>query len=257
MQNLLLFCTLSLIVLLGCHGKDRLPTDVTPPSKPIIIQHLGDMPDTTSYYNNQISILTDENNGIDTVPDEDWIRICWKHLLDTDLDYIRVFRFDEVYNEIVQIDSISYNNDFFVDDTDSLYTNRKYSYYIEVIDQSGNSAVSDTVSYKLLSKQILTSPDYGAIADPSDITFEWQKSGFVSKFRLLLFDDNHELVWFRDVNVAFEPDYFTVDVPTNLLSSYPSDHIYWRVDAFDWDYEMNIFIGSESEERLLYLVDRK
>jgi hypothetical protein len=257
MRHYILLFLLCLIVLMGCHGNDNLPTDNTPPTTPILIPHLGDAPDTTSYYNDEISILTDENNGIDAVPDDDWFRLSWGHLLDTDLDYIKVFRFDEQYNEPVMVDSISYNNDYYVDDTDSLYTNRRYSYYIEVVDQHGNSAVSDTVTYKLLSKQILTSPGYGAAFNPAQDSLCWQKSGFVSKFRLLVFDTDNVMIWHKDINVAFEQDFFAEKVPVNLFGSYPSDSFYWRVDAFDFDYELNMYIGSESNERLLYLASRK
>ncbi|MFB3844486.1 MAG: hypothetical protein ACE14O_01895 [Candidatus Cloacimonadaceae bacterium] len=241
------------VFLLACTGKEKLPTDHTAPTTPILIPHLGDTPDTTSFYNNQLSYLNEDDNGIDAVPDDDWFRISWVHLIDTDLDYIKIYRFDEEYNQIALIDSISHNHDYYVDDTDTLYTNRKYYYFIEVVDQSGNKAVSDTVGYKLLSKQILTRPDYGEVFNPVRDSLCWQKSGFVSKFRLMIFDADHNHLWHRDIQVAFEQNYFAEKVPVNLFSNYSDDYFYWRVDAFDYDYELNMYIGSESNERLQYL----
>ncbi len=257
MRSLPLITILGILLLLGCSGKDRITVDKIPPVSPIMIPHLGDTGDGFVQHNNQTIYLNEDNNGIDAVPDEDWFQISWEHLLDTDLDYIRIFRFDNIYNQPMLIDSVKYSNiDYYIDDTDTLFTHRKYSYFIEAIDQSGNSAVSDTVTYALISKQILTSPAYDEVTDPSNLTFEWQKSGFVSKFRLLIFDYNHEEYWHYDIDVAFEPDFFSVAAPVGLFEEYESDHIYWRVDAFDTDYELDILIGSESNERRLYLAQK-
>jgi hypothetical protein len=250
----LIYPGLALIILLSaCSGKDRITVDTIPPTTPIMIPHIGDLGDNAVLYNDQYVIPNEDNNGIDAVPDGDWFRISWEHLLDTDLDYIKIFRFDEFNPVPVVIDSISYNNDFYLDSSPSLSTNRRYSYFIEVVDDSGNSAVSDTVAYKLLSKQQLSYPSNGAYNDSLNLSLCWQKSGFVSKFRVLVFDSDHEYMWHRDIDVAFEGDFFKVSLPNNLLSGYDSDQIYWRVDAFDWDFELGAMAGSESLERVIYV----
>lgn len=245
-----------LLLLCSCSGKDKLVTDTTPPLKPVLIPHLGDLGDDPYEYNGQvIYFFNEDHNGIDAVPDGNWIRVSWEHLLDTDLDYVRIFRFDEFNDVPALIDSISSNNDFYVDSRNSITTHRRYSYFIEAVDNSGNFTRSDTVSYKLLSKQILISPANDATVNPNNIKFEWQKSGFVSKFRLLLFDSNYNYIWKYDLDVSFEGDFFEAYGPSNLSQLNPGEFIYWRVDAFDYDSELDFFIGSESNERILYLTN--
>ncbi len=246
-----------MIFLFACAGKDKITVDKTPPAPPILTPHLGDLGDPAiETYQNLIP--TDENNGIDAVPDGDWLRISWSHLLDTDLDYIKIFRFDDSPNDPIHltalIDSIQYNpsEDFYIDSNAALQTNIRYSYYIEAVDNAGNSALSDTVSYSLLSKQILTYPQINSNVNPNNVAFGWQKSGFVSKFRLLVFNENHDYLWQNDIQVTTEGDFFEVVWPNNPPQQY-TGKIYWRVDAFDWDSELNMLIGSESNESIAYL----
>ncbi len=256
MRYIIIFCLAGLIALSGCSGKDKITVDNTPPTDPIMVPHLGDLGDNTYLLNDVPFTPDDDNNGIDAVPDGDWLRVSWQHLLDTDLDYIKIFRYDEFDTNPIIVDSISYENDFYVDSNNSLETNRRYSYYIEVVDDNGNSAVSDTVTYKLISKQILTYPDPGAYNDSLNLSLCWQKSGFVTKFRVLVFDANHDKLWHRDIQVSFEGDFFKVSLPANLLSGYTGGYIYWRVDAFDYDSELLMEIGSESQERLINVGSR-
>ncbi len=257
MPKIITLILISLIVLLACSGKDKITVDNTPPNRPILVPHLGDYGDGSIEYNNQTIFLNDDNNGIDADPDGDWIRVSWEHFLDTDLDYARIYRFDEFNNIPTLIDSISSNNEYYLDSSSSLSTYIRYSYFIEVVDNNGYMAVSDTVSYMLLSKQILISPATESYAYSDSIKFEWQKSGFVSKFRIMVFDDNHYYMWHSDLDVSFEEDFFEMDLPDNVLQNYLGEYIYWRVDAFDWDYELSMYVGSESNERTLYLQTRK
>jgi hypothetical protein len=89
--------------------------------------------------------------------------------------------------------------------------------------------------------------------NPNGIVFKWNASGFVSKYRLLLFNDNHEYLWKYDMDVAFEGDSFEVTGPSNLSQLNPGSSIFWRVDAFEWDSDLGFFIGSESYERKINL----
>lgn len=256
MRKLLLLTVVIITVLFACSGKDNLTVDKIPPIRPILIPHLGDWGDGPVEYNGQIIYLTDENNGIDALPDGNWIRVSWEHFLDTDLDYVRIFRFNEFNLTPVLIDSISSNNEFYSDSRASLDTHTRYSYFIEIIDNSGNSAISDTVSYALLSKQIPIAPINGSEANPSNITFEWQKSGEIDKFRILVLDENRFYMWHRDIPVATEGDFFDTALPNNLLHNYTGNFIYWRIDAFRWDHDLDFFIGSESYEQTLYLTGK-
>jgi hypothetical protein len=257
MRNLLSLLALTLLLLFACTGKEYITKDKTPPAKPHMIEHLGDLGDPSRLIDGQLYTADDENNGIDAYPDGDWFRISWDHLTDTDLDYIKIYRFDEFDSIPLPIDSISYNNDYYLDSSDSLITDRRYWYFIKVYDQSNNSAVSDTVGYKLLSKQILVAPGPGDFVDPSNITLEWQRSGTVSMFRVLVFDDSTRYIWHKDISVSFEENFFSQALPTNLFVGYNQESIYWRVDAFDWDSVLGIQIGSESNLRQLKLLSRK
>lgn len=253
MKKIFWLITICSIVLFACSGKDNLTIDKIPPIRPILIPHLGDWGDEPVEYNEQTVYLTDENNGIDALPDGNWIRVSWEHFLDTDLDYVKIFRYDEFNPTPVLIDSISSNNEYYPDSRSQLSTHTRFSYFIEIVDNSGNSAISDTVSYSLLSKQIPIAPLNEAYADPDSIKFEWQKSGEIDKFRILVLDENRFYMWHRDIPVATEGDFFDTLLPANLLVNYTGDFIYWRIDAFRWDSELEFYIGSESYEQTLYL----
>jgi hypothetical protein len=255
MRYLIALCLACVLILTACSGKDKLTTDTNAPFPPILIPHLGDLGDSPVDYNGQMITLDEDNNGIDADPDGDWIKVSWQHFLDTDLDYVKIFRFDENEQLPVLVDSIGPGNEYFMDSGSSLSAYVRYSYYIEVVDNAGNSSVSDTVSYALLSKQLLVSPANGSYADANNITFSWQRSGFISKIRVLVFDDLHQYLWHRDIDVAFEDDIMTTSMPSNWVQSlqYEGNLIYWRVDAFEWDNELQIFAGSESNEQVLYL----
>lgn len=256
MKKILWLLTACSLVLFACSGKDKLTIDKIPPIRPILIPHLGDWGDEPVEYNGQTVYLTDENNGIDALPDGNWIRVSWEHFLDTDLDYVKIFRFDEFNPTPVLIDSISSGNEYYSDSRSQLSTHTRFSYFIEVVDNSGNSAISDTVSYSLLSKQIPIAPANGSYANPSNITFEWQKSGEIDKFRILVLDENRFYIWHRDIPVATEGDFFDTQLPANLLQNYAGEFVYWRIDAFRWDSELEFYIGSESYEQTLYLASK-
>lgn len=268
MRNLIILVAVSIIVLFACSGKDLLTVDKIPPIRPILVPHRGDLGDSLVVVNGYlVNLIDDDNNGIDAVPDGNWIRVSWEHFLDTDLDYVKIYRFDE-FNLIPSlIDSISSGNEYYVDSRNQLSTHTRYSYFIEVVDNSGNTSVSDTVSYTLLSKQIPIEPENESEMNPNDIVFRWQKSGEIGKFRIVVFDENHYYMWHDDIQVAFEGDYFdyVVDNPINLdaillktlLNSYTGELIYWRIDAFTWDSELEFFIGSESYEQTLYLPSKQ
>lgn len=264
MRYLLILSVLCIIILAACSGRDQLTVDKIPPLKPVILPHRGDLGDSLVIVNGYlVNLIDDENNGIDAVPDGNWIRVSWEYLPDTDLDYVKIFRFDEFNTVSVVIDSIISNNISYTDSRTQLDTHTRYSYFIEVVDNSGNSTISDTVSYVLLSKQLPSSPANGSVANPNNLVFSWQQSGAVGKFRLLVFDENNNYMWHDDIQVAFEGDFFDYNVNDNinlnavrlkaLLNSYTGNLVYWRVDAFTWDSELDFYIGSESYVQTLYI----
>ncbi len=249
---LILLLGLSLL-LFSCAGEDENEEDTVPPVAPVLVPHLGDTGDPPVLYEGQTVFINDDNNGIDTVPDGDWIRVSWDPFKDTDLSHVLVYRYDVFEEEPVKIDSISASNQYFLD-TDSDLTERVwYSYFIDLVDTSGNTTRSDTVSYALLSKSILLEPADSETISPLGAEFKWNRSGSASRFRLILFDENYNYVWHQDIVVSTEPDPLEVLVPVNVLNEHSGQTLRWRVDSFDWDETTLADMGSESFERTVHI----
>jgi hypothetical protein len=234
------------LCLMSCAGHDNQDHDTIPPIDPVLVYHLGDTGDQPVSYEGQPVILSDDNNGIDTVTDGNWIRILWDPFKDTDLSHVKIYRFDEFNPSPVQIDSISSANSYYLDAGNDLIERVWYSYFIDLVDTSGNTARSDTVSYGLLSKSILLSPENSATIAPVGATFRWHRSGTASKYRLIILDENSNYIWHQDIMEDMETDPISAIMPANLAQQYSGQSLRWRVDSFDVEGE-KIF-GSESNE---------
>ncbi len=271
-----MFKIFSLIIIVGlivgaCAGKDPFGDDSNPPLKPNLIEHLGD---TGDIVNDDQGFIIDtlnyhatdgrENNGIDAVPappSSEKIKIQWELLLDSDIDYIKIFRIrlEDIYNgnNASLLDSISSPNIVeFTDDFELVSpTNIDWFYYMKVFDTSGNSSISDTVCYRVIESPALNIPLSGiTVTNIYDVIFDWGYDETVVSYRILFFDENYNLLWKYDLASNEEmPLNYPPDAP-NLAPQ----TIYWRVDAFGQiqDEEINgkiytIYSGSESELRTL------
>ncbi|PKN74213.1 MAG: hypothetical protein CVU49_09370 [Candidatus Cloacimonetes bacterium HGW-Cloacimonetes-2] len=249
MKNLLILTVLAVALLgmVACAGEDNPDTDNIPPVPPTLIPHLGDTGDNYTF------VLTEENNGLDTVPEGNWIRVTWNPFIDTDLSHIKIYRYDNINPVPALIDSIMANRVEYLDSRSQLEERVIYSYFIDLVDTSGNSARSDTVSYGLLAKSMLIGPDNNATVAPGNITFSWNRSGFASKFRVLVWDENYNYVWHQDLVVSAEEDPLWIIFPVNLAQEHSGESLRWRVDSFDWDEELQGFMGSESQERIMHI----
>lgn len=245
----LLLISMLLLGLLGCSGEDNPDQDKIPPVAPVLVPHLGDVGDNfTGGY-----ALTEENNGIDAVPDGNWMRILWEPFVDTDLSHVKIYRFDELDTEPVLIDSIMANRYSYLDSKQQLQERVIYSYFIDLVDTSGNSARSDTVSYGLLAKSLLISPENNATVVPGQITFSFNRSGYVSKCRVVVMDEDYEYVWHQELSISTEEDPLYIVFPVNLANQYRGRSLRWRVDTFDWSEELQGYLGSESSERVMHI----
>jgi len=94
-------------------------------------------------------------------------------------------------------------------------------------------------------------------SDLSNVLFEWEQdlSGSTMSYRLLVFDDNHNLIWLynpsSDEELSVEYNGPDISSPQTII---------WRVDAKGQTLEMEveenefvIFSGSESNERTIFL----
>ncbi len=248
--------------------------DVTPPLKPHLISHLGD---TRDIFCDSLGIIIDtfnyhstdgmENNGIDAIPTppgSERIKIQWERLLDTDIDYVKIYRirFEDIFagNDATKIDSISSPNiDEYTDDFENISSPvfNHWFYFMKVVDTSGNFTVSDTVCYQIIDSPYLISPNHSEIfSSIYDVTFNWQHDPTVTSYRLLLFDVDYNLMWSYELVSNQE---MPIDYPANA-PNLESQAIYWRVDTFGQTIteEINgkyytIYAGSESEFRVLYI----
>lgn len=250
-----LFVVFAVLVFAGCAADSPTETDTIPPSQPHMITHLGDTgdirnmgtwQDTVNYYNTNDPGL--ENNGIDAVADNNWIQIQWNVLLDDDVDYVSIHRFslgdyqaymqylannNEEYEFATQIDSIaSPTQTRYIDHFSNLAgssVSQTWFYYIKAVDVAGNWTNSDTVCYKLTVKPIPLEPAPYAILDNlQDATFQWNldSSGTITGYRLLLFDQYHDLLW------IYTP--LDLEYPMKVYDgpAFTNETFIWRIDAF-------------------------
>lgn len=245
------YIVLLLILLTGCAGEDDSGKDKTPPTRPVLIPHLGDPGDPPIYINGASVEITDENNGIDTVPEGQMMRISWEPLVDTDLSHMKIYRFSDIDLEPAKIGEIQANRLYYLDQG-PLVERTWYSYFVELFDASGNSAVSDTVSYAILAKPYLISPAHGSTQDIRDLSFVWNRADDGSGFyRILVWNEDRKLIWHTDFNLATEDDPLSIPFPIITSEEDPivsGDALRWRIDYFDWDEQHQMHMGSESLE---------
>ncbi|MBW6516529.1 MAG: hypothetical protein K0B81_07955 [Candidatus Cloacimonetes bacterium] len=250
------------LLLVSCSGKETFAVDTTPPLPVILIPHLGDTGDNILVGG---VLVNDTNNGIDTVPDNDWIRLQWQTVIDPDLSYLKIFRYGDYAPTPVDIDSLSraqVNLNEYLDNRLHQQSNvigQTWYYYIQGYDLAGNYSVSDTVSYKLLEKPLLLSPGPNATVSLTEpIDFQWWRTGDSIEFRLLVFVNDDQYFWHSDffVDSDVEDDILTLTYSGPSLDNFAN--IVWRVDSFaDIDHELHpegiAMSGAESNERVLYL----
>lgn len=251
---------ISLVILLhlaACSGDDPLDTDTVPPTSPDLIAHLGDTGDAPMIIAGEPVEITDDNNGIDADPVGDWINITWEPFIDNDLSHAKILRFSETDPVPVVLDSIPASSDRYQDQDPDLVEREWYSYYMELYDSSGNYSVSDTVSYGLLAKCNLYTPEDGASVSRSGLKLKWYRGdSFATRFRVLVWiEDTHQLRCSFNYSLATEDDPLEVVFP-NLTPPIPAGTVLrWRVDAFDDSSIHSSSMGSESHERLFTLTD--
>ena len=242
------------LVLGSCSGEDESGKDKTPPAKPVLIAHRGDTGDGVFFLDDDSYItLNDENNGIDTVPEGDMIRLSWEPFIDNDLSHLKIYRYSDIEPEPVELGQIPSNNRHYLDQ-DDLVEKHWYYYYIELFDISGNSTVSDTVHYAILSKPGLIAPENNAYVDldtPEGLSFVWGiADDSIGFYRVLLWDENNDLLWFDDFNLATEDPPLSLKLPQLIPAPQPGSVMRWRVDYFVWDGDKQMYMGSESLERV-------
>jgi hypothetical protein len=271
-----------LLILIGCAGETPTEVDPNPPSQPSMIPHLGNtgdlvyddlgnIVDTLNFHSPAVSDY--ELNGIDAVPQGDWIKIQWYPITDLNIDRIEVYRFSyEDYNAYhntsedypTKISTLNNPNvTMYIDHSVQPYvgTDTEWFYFIKVINSYENWAKSDTVGFKLVNKPILESPaDNVQVASMQDITFSWleDQTQAIQSWRLLLFDANFNLVWMYPIlGAELEAEYDGEELSSGVY--------FWRIDAFGMapgdppvEYDLDgaiipVHTGSKSYERTIII----
>ncbi|PKN73052.1 MAG: hypothetical protein CVU50_04675 [Candidatus Cloacimonetes bacterium HGW-Cloacimonetes-3] len=255
-MKILMFILICIMVLglFSCSGDDPLDQDTDPPARPMLRPHLGDTGDPPVVWNYQTIELNDSNNGIDAVQDGNFIRIPWEPFIDTDVSHLNVFRFSEFEpTPVLVAGNVPASSRSYLDQSNTLVERVWYSYFIHLYDGSGNYSVSDTVSYAFLYKCNLEHPDEGSTVSQVNLKLQWTDYGVnASSFRVLIWNELDELLYTETINVHVPVDVYEIPFPNGLPVA-SGDLIRWRVDAFDQDADIEILMGSESQERTFYL----
>lgn len=255
MRILITIITLLLMLfLLSCSGEDDDGRDTTSPFAPRLIRHLGNTGDAPVIYDGFPVVLNDDNNGIDAVPEGQWIRVSWKPFVDNDLSHVVIYRYSDIDPNPLQLANIPANRSFFLDQS-NLVERTWYSYFVELFDTSNNSAVSDTVSYALLAKSNLIYPMNNEIVSLTNLRLEWDLADDrAGVYRVLVWDENNTLIWSEDYPISVPEETFSVPFPNIVNPPISSGSaIRWRVDYLDWDEDRQMYMGSESLERVFYV----
>jgi hypothetical protein len=244
------------LIFSGCSGDEVISVDNTPPPPAVLIPHLGDTGDEIYIAG---SLLNDSNNGLDTLPDGNFMRLQWDTITGANLDYAKIYRYGD-YTALTLVDSLPRSavvtNEYLdtnVGQQPNVY--QMWNYYVELYSKNGQHSVSDTVSYKLLPEPELISPSNNAqIASSEDLVFRWMETGDVIHYRILLFDSDHDYIWHQDYYIVEDGDFsFTYNGPP--LEDYNDIAFIWRIDSFgDLYTEDGVSLsGSESRERFFFL----
>lgn len=247
---LLVLCTL-LLFLAACAGSEDDNVDKVPPLRPTLVPHLGDTGDEPVEWNNLTLVLNEENNGLDAVTDGNWIRVLWDPFKDSDLSHVKIWRYSDFDPEPVLVDSISASARYYLDVSNDLTERVWYNYFIDLVDLAGNHSRSDTTSYALLSKCTMDYPANNAAISHTNAEFKWNSTGVASKYRLMIFDESNNYLFHQDLYAAMDSLY--IKLPVNLPWYGDGRWVRWRVDSFDWDQEQQMYMGSESNERSVYI----
>ncbi len=70
---------------------------------------------------------------------------------------------------------------------------------------------------------------------------------------MLVWNEDNELLWSNDLHLGVEENPLWMTFPVLTPPIDPGTTLRWRVDYFDWDEEHQIYMGSESNERILHI----
>ena len=280
-EFLLFIVIVILMISGGCAGTTKPDDDTSVAFQVDLIEHSADTGDIIKnsyglivdtlncYYGADSTFYEFENNGIDAYHEENWIYLPWRHISDPATISLEIFRFsysdyqnhaEEYIESIDFIPFQSYNKDYYMDTFDGSgesVVDETWFYFVKTTNADGDTAYSDTVGYKLTHKPLLRTPDdYAVYAQADSLIFHWDfnSSSSTIKYRLLLFNDYYELIWFYNLLSDEEP---LLNYSELINEQLPGGNYIWRVDAIVdvvdhlpvGDKIIDVHSGAESMER--------
>lgn len=258
--NFVSFIIYGLFICWACSGSESTSPKTSKPKAPVLIHHLGDAGDDslTTFYSQRTQIK-DSNNGIDAFPDSDAMQLRWMPIVDSNIDYIEIYRYNLIGSEGEEsehklITTITYDNpvEEYLDDFSDLVglssVGINWFYYLKIFNIDGLSNKSNVVSYELMQKPLPLFPQNNQIvANDEELTFSWANVG-QNHCRVLLFDKDYKLIWSYDwfLTETAEPVVKYSDFGGPAIWD---DEFYWRVDAMSSSQQS----GSESVNVRFYL----
>lgn len=263
---------LFLMVFAGsCEEKQTTEGDKMPPAAPFLFA-------ATDVVTNMGVLDTERDSGIDGVPGGNWIQLQWQSPTENedgsdliDLSGYMIYRgvfVDTLQQVVLNEDPIAIIEEplrtNFVD-VSSLTLGRTYYYAMTAYDEvNNNSAFSDTVGYRLVTKAVPFSPEDNSIFPTSEpLLFSWQAgdSGiedfftyYVKVFRI--YAERDSLIWkskhFSPFEQPFQAEYGATGIVRNGFETLMPGEYKWRVDIYGYTPEWGYW-GSESREIRFYL----
>jgi hypothetical protein len=252
----LLVITIALFLVLGgCAGTTAPDDDTSEAFQMDLIEHTADTGDIIKnsygmivdtlncYYSSDSTFYEFENNGVDAYHEGNWIYLPWRRISDPATLSLEIFRFsysdyqnhsEEYIESIDFIPFQSYNREYYMDTFNGggeSVIDETWFYFVKTTNANGESAYSDTVGYKLVNKPLLRLPsDNAAYAQSDSLIFHWDlnSSNSTIKYRLLLFNESYELLWFYNLLSDEAPLLNYTEMTEEQL--FPGTYI-WRVDA--------------------------
>lgn len=209
----------------GCErGSDR---DTIPPAPPVALP--------------SSEPISSDEQGIDAVPEWDWIRLEWWVGPEEDLAGYEIYRRreDEAVDSLIvvlPIEEISGDVAFYEDDGIDLHV--RYFYTIKAFDEADNiSTVSDTLTYMLLSKLRPDQPRGETDDRMPEFVFHWGDDPSAILHYVVKVTDatGTTYLWISDLVLPEgygKPGQIVYNVDGNATSDSLASGVYrWRVDG--------------------------
>ncbi|MFH1007195.1 MAG: hypothetical protein V1800_06805 [Candidatus Latescibacterota bacterium] len=221
-----MFAAILVLFLTGCERvSDR---DRIPPDPPVIVPASAG--------------ISPVEQGIDAIPDWDWIHLEWWVGSEEDLAGYEIYRrmegeFVDSLVAVLLIQEIS--GDVAAYEDEEVALRKRYFYTIKAFDEANNaSTASDTLTFRLLSKVIPDQPRGDITGRIPEFVFQWgDDAASIIYYLVKVKDVSDNYLWISDPEQGIAREYENPgSMVYNADGTAASDSLdpgvyYWRVDA--------------------------